>query len=219
MFEGVQRSIEWSPPDWWWGGWFLFALSFAVFRQWSPRYLTQLGWAWTDTRLLLQFRGDYTAPWYSGWWQNATAGFGLSLAVAGMVSRWLDIELTSALALRLWLLWLVLMMLRWSVARLWEGLSEGEVHGREWGLLHRMVNESSAWILAPMGLFMTIWGPRASFLGLVVCSLVWAIGWLVRQQRTIQRITRLRYRPLEGIFYLCALEILPVAVLIRAWKW
>jgi hypothetical protein len=121
--------------------------------------------------------------------------------------------------LRLWLLWVVLMLMRWSVARIWEGISSGEVHGREWALGHRYVLESTAWLISPLGLCVTIWGYEPSNFGLWALVGVWAGGWLMRHRRSFERIPRLGHLPVEGFFYLCALEILPVVVLVRAWQW
>jgi hypothetical protein len=219
VFDGIPRPVEWSPPEWWWGGWLLVAFSFAVIRQWQPKYMVHLGWSWTDIRLLLQTKGDFIGPWYSGWWQNAMAGLGLSLGMASMASRWMGSELTLVSVARIWALWGVVMLMRGCVALLWEGLSEGEIPGREWSLLNRYLLESTAWFLAPWGLCLTLWGSKASFVGLCFAGVVWGIGWVLRQSRSIQRITRFKHHPLEGVFYLCALEILPVVVLIRAWQW
>lgn len=219
VFEGASRWLEWSAPAWWWSGWCIVGLSFALFRQWSPRYFVHLGWAWTDYRLLLQSRGDFTAPWYSGWMQNTMAGAALALGLAGMAGR-RHMEAPDPWTVsRLLMLWWVVMLMRWSIARLWEGISAGEIPGREWALGHRYLLEASAWILAPIGLCLTAWGPDASGAGMWLFAAVWAVGWGVRHQRTFIRISRFRHRPVEGFFYLCALEFLPVAVLYRAWQW
>lgn len=219
MFEGATRIAEWAPPNWWWAGWCVVAVGFAVFRQWSPRYFVHLGWAWTDYRLLLQSRGDFTAPWYSGWVQNSMAGFAVSLGLSGMLAQSQRMDLTVDGVFRLFFLWWVLMAIRWCAARIWEGISSGEVVGREWAMGHRYVLESTAWALAPVGLFMTIWGYEPSHFGLWAAGAVWAIGWLMRHRRSFERIPRLQRFPVEGFFYLCALEFLPIAVLIRAWQW
>lgn len=219
VFEGASLMTEWAPPQWWWSAWFFVAMALAAFRQWSPRYFVHLGWAWTDYRLLLQSRGDFMSPWYSGWMQNATAGAALSLACAGMVARAGLAPLDPALVLRLWGLWGILMLIRWSVARIWEGISMGEIHGREWAMAHRFLLEGSAWFWAPLGLCWTVWGTGGSKWGLWCTAAFWLLGWSFRHRRTFQRIPRLLHRPVEGMLYLCALEILPVAVLIRAWQW
>lgn len=191
----------------------------ACFRQWSPRYFVHLRWSWTDYRLLIQSRGDFTAPWYSGWLQNMVAGAALSLALGGMADRLGWVELSPHIVMRSTMLWGILMLARWLVARIWERVSHGEIPGREWALGHRYVVEATAWMLAPIGLGMALWGPQAAEFGVWIMACAWASGWLVRQRRTFQRIRRLMDRPVEGFFYLCGLEILPVAVLIRAWQW
>jgi hypothetical protein len=219
MFEGADRAMEWAPSEWWWAAWCAVAISVAAFRQWSPKYFVHLGWAWTDFRLLLQSRGDFTAPWFSGWIQNTMAGLALSLALSGMLDRAGRQELSPEGVLRLWLLWTVLMLSRWCVARIWEGISSGEIPGREWALGHRYVLESTAWLISPLGLCITIWGYEASIIGLWVSAAVWAGGWLMRHRRSFERIPRLRHLPVEGFFYLCGLEFLPVAVLLRVWQW
>lgn len=207
------------PPDWWWWAWWILALFMAAFRQWSPRYFTHLTWAWTDYRLLLQSRGDFMAPWYSGWMQNAAVGAAFALGIAGMLARVEARPPDAAQTLRMWALWCTIMLMRWAIARLWQGLSLGAIPGKEWGLGHRYVMESLALILAPLGLCFTMWGPEAAVFGLYFTGAVWGIGWGSRQHRTFIRIPRLKHRPIEGIFYLCALELLPVAVLFRAWQW
>jgi len=219
MFEGAERAMEWAPPHWWWAAWCAVAISVAAFRQWSPKYLDHLGWAWTDFRLLLQSRGDFTAPWYSGWIQNTMAGLALSLALSGMLARTGRQALSPEAVMRLWMLWTVLMLLRWCVARVWEGISSAEVPGREWALGHRYVLESTAWFISPLGLCLTIWGHGPSNYGLWTFVAVWAGGWLMRHRRTFERIPRLRNFPVEGFFYLCGLEFLPIAVLFRSWQW
>jgi hypothetical protein len=211
--------MDWTPPQWWWAAWCAVAVAFAIFRQSSPKYFTHLGWALTDYRLLLQSRGDFTAPWYSGWLQNIMAGLALALGVAGMSHRCFGAQLSMAAVARLWALWGTLMLIRWCAARLWEGISSGEIPGREWALGHRYLVEAMAWWVAPIGLCMTIWSPEASFIGLYTAAAVWAGSWILRHRRSFSRITRLSRHPVEGIFYLCALEFLPVAVLVRAWQW
>ena len=211
--------MEWTPPDGWWMGWMVVLTAVAVFRQASPRYFTHLRWAGSDYRLLLQSRGDFVAPWYSGWIQNTMAGMALSLGLAGMSSRAFDMELNLASVLRMLILWWTLMLIRWCVARVWEGVTHGGVAGREWALGHRYFLEATAWLLAPFALIMTMLGPEAALAGLYVALAVWALGWGLRHQRTLTRMSSFRHQPVNGILYLCALEILPVAVLIRAWQW
>lgn len=218
VFEGAERIQDWVPPDWWWLGWCLVAMAVACFRQWSPRYFVHLRWAWTDYRLLIQSRGDFTAPWYSGWLQNAVVGAALSLGLVGMAARLGWAPLSPEIVLGAAALWGGLMLTRWLVARIWEWVSHGEIPGREWALGHRYVVEATAWVLAPIGLGMTLCGPQACEFGVWILASAWGVGWLVRQRRTFQRIRRLMHNPVEGFFYLCGLEILPVAVLIRAWQ-
>ncbi len=219
VFEGVLRTSEWSPPGWWWMGWFAIAGAVAAFRQLSPRYFTHLRWACLDYRLLLQSRGDFVAPWYSGWLQNSAAGLALAMALVGLTSRAFGASSGWDSVVRLLCLWWVVMMIRWCIAHLWERVSRGEIAGREWAMGHRYVLESMAWVWTPFGLGLTLMGPEASLFGLYSISAVWFVFWVLRHRRTFRRLRRLRYRPVEGFFYLCALEILPVAVLIRAWKW
>jgi hypothetical protein len=147
------------------------------------------------------------------------AGLAISLALNGMLDRAGWQSLSPDGVLRLWLLWGVLMLMRWCVARIWEGISSGEVHGREWALGHRYVLESTAWLISPLGLCVTIWGHEPSNYGLWAAAGVWAGGWLMRHRRSFERIPRLRHLPVEGFFYLCGLKFLPVVVLFRAWQW
>lgn len=219
VFEGVVRTAEWAPPHWWWAGWFGVAVALAAFRQLSPRYFTHLRWAWSDYRLLLQSRGDFVAPWYSGWLQNSAAGLALSMGLVGLTSRAFGAPGDWSAVLRLLCFWWVVMLLRWCIAHLWEGISKGDIAGREWAMSHRYVLELMAWVVAPWGLSLTLMGPEASLFGVYLILTVWVVLWLLRHRRTFSRIRRLLHRPIEGFFYLCALEILPVAVLIRAWIW
>ena len=211
--------MEWIPPEWWWAGWFAVAVFTAVFRQASPSYFTHLNWALLDYRLLMQSRGDFVAPWYSGWIQNSIAGFALSMGLAGLASRAMKLELSAGLVIRLMLLWWTLMLVRWCVARLWEGISNGNMRGREWALGHRYLLEALAWGMAPLALTATMLGPEVAWVGLYVASTVWVLGWVLRHRRSMTRIAMFRHQPVNGILYLCALEILPVAVLVRAWQW
>ena len=54
-----------------------------------------------------------------------------------------------------------------------------------WVMHHRWVKESAAWGLAPLGLFGIAAGSKGAGLALVMCAVIWGLGWILRQRRTL----------------------------------
>ena len=122
------------------------------------------------------------------------------------------------LFLRLWATWYLLSGMRSAMGHLLGLISDRPSEGMMWVRHHRWVKESAAWGLAPLGLIGMAASSKGAGLALVMCAIIWALGWLLRQRRTLVDHGGAVSSPLIAMLYLCALEILPVAVLFRAWQ-
>ena len=217
MFEGTLRTVQ-ELPGGWWMGWFLLALALGLLHRAQPSHRQWMQWAWTDHRLLVLELGDRQrihASWVAA---NLLAGLALSMSLAGMITVSNSSVPSLFHVLRLFLIWNLLMALRWMVSVLWN-LHAGDTHmGDVFLLNHRMLMESAAWVVAPIGFVCSCWGPGASLAGIWIASGTWSLGWILRQTRGLSQSPMFRKQPLLGILYLCGLEILPVAVLIRTWQ-
>lgn len=217
MFEGGIRE-GYALPESWWLMWVLLACGLAVLRTMNPDCLRQARWAWGNFRLLLQAKGDGGGLTAVDGLHNGLAGVSLALAISGMWSVAQGQAMGWALFTRLLALWFVMMAMRWCVGQLL-GLTAGSTSlGREWRLNHRLLMESTAWILAPLGMVATFKGADIANAGLTLSALVWLAGWGVRQRRAAGLSELYGRNHLMAMFYICTLEILPVAVLLRAWQ-
>ena len=217
MFEGAIREGETLPAGWWllWVG---IACGLALLRTLHPDGLRHAQWAWTNWRLLFQVKGDSTGLTFVDGLTHVLAGLVLSLSVSSMWSMAYEGVFEWRQFWRMWLLWLLLMGIRWCTCQLMVMVSGSVVAGREWGLSHRMVLESTFWLIGPLGIATTFKGPEAAKTGLVVALVIWLASWVLRQRRAAIQLVIFERNRLMAILYLCALEILPVAVLLRAWQ-
>ena len=217
MFEGTLRTVQ-ELPGGWWIGWFLLALAWGLFQRVQPNHRQWMQWAWTDHRLLILELGERQRIHASWVVANLMAGLALSMAIAGMMTVSNSAIPSFSLVLRLFLIWGLLMGLRWMVSMLWN-VHSGDAHvGDVFLLNHRVLMESTAWLVAPIGFVCSCWGPDASRVGIWIAAATWTLGWMLRQTRGFAQSPRFRKQPLLGMLYLCGLEILPVAVLIRTWQ-
>ena len=216
MFEGTLRT-GYDLPGSWWAAWFLLALAFGGLQRVQPNHKRWMQWAWTDPRLMMSELVDHRmqVSWVVA---NLLAGAALSLSLAGLFSLSVNAEPTWPLINRLFLGWNALIALRWMVSRLW-GIHAGDnARAEAFFLHHRILMESAAWWVAPIGFVCSAWGPEASRAGVWCAAAVWVFGWAIRQSRGLSLNPQFTKQPLLGILYLCGLEILPVAVLFRTWQ-
>ena len=217
MFEGAVRSID-SWPATWWLGWMALAFLAGGVRWANPTLDRRMRWAWTDVRLLFQERGDGSGLTLVDAVVHIGAGAAAALSLSGLMARSAGGDFSHATFLRLWALWFLMSGMRWCVGRLMDGVTGLSGQGTAWTLHHRWVTESAAWWLAPLGLLSVVLDPSAARGVLLAWGGLWAIGWAIRQQRTTFSMSSFKKHPLIAMLYLCALEILPVAVLFRAWQ-
>ena len=161
MFDGSVRMVQ-ELPGGWWLGWFLLALALGLLNRAQPNHRQWMQWAWTDHRLLVLELGDrqhIIASWVAA---NLLAGLALSMSFAGMVSVSSSSIPSFFLVARFFLVWIVLVALRLMVSKLWN-MCAGNGHiGGLFMLTHRLLMESSAWVVAPIGFVCSCWGPEAS---------------------------------------------------------
>ena len=216
MFEGSLRVVHDLPGNWW-AAWFLLAFSFGILQRVQPNHRRWMQWAWTDPRLMVSELADHRlqVSWVVA---NLLAGVAFSLTWSGLVAVSAAEPLSWSMVVRLFLLWNLLIGLRWLVSRLW-ALHAGEaLKGEVFLLHHRVIMESAAWLMAPVGFVCTAWGEQASRAGVWCAVAIWLAGWAIRQSRGLSQSPVFRKQPVLGILYLCGLEILPVAVLFRTWQ-
>jgi len=216
MFEGSLRAMHELPGSWW-AAWFLLAFAFGMLQRVQPNHRRWMHWAWTDPRLMVSELADHRlqVSWVVA---NLLAGVALSLACSGLFSVLTAEPISWRSVFRLFLLWNLLMAVRWLVSQLWAIHSGVALKGEVFLLHHRVIMESAAWMIAPVGFVCTAWGMEASRVGLWCALGIWLTGWTVRQSRALSQNPLFRNQPVLGILYLCGLEILPVAVLFRAWQ-
>jgi len=217
MFEGAVREGN-ALPAGWWLLWVAIACGLALLRTVHPDCIRQSQWAWTNWRLLYQAKGDNTGWTLVDGLSNGLAGLSLSLSVSGMWSVAHGGVFTWSLFFRLWMLWFLMMAIRWCIRHLMGLASGSSLLGREWVLSHRVVLESTFWVIAPLGIAATFKGPEAARFGLVLSGVIWLTCWILRQHRVVMRLELFGRNRLMTMLYLCALEVLPVAVFCRAWQ-
>ena len=216
MFEGTLRTAQELPGSWW-AAWFLLAFAFGMLQRIQPNHRSWMKWAWTDPRLMVSELADHRlqVSWVVA---NQLAGVAFSLACSGLFSMLTVEQISWWAVLRVFLMWNLLIALRWLVSQLWAIHAGDSLKGEVFLLHHRIVMESAAWMIAPVGFVCTAWGMEASRVG-VGCALgIWLAGWAIRQSRALRQNPVFRKQPVLGILYLCGLEILPVAVLFRTWQ-
>ena len=217
MFEGTVRWTEdWAPM--WWLAWVTLAFIAGGLRASGVGFERRLQWAWTDVRLLFQDHGEGSGVRVQDVLLHAGAGMALALSVSSLWCRWAGTPMDGGLFLRLWATWYLLSGMRSAMGHLLGLISDRPSEGTMWVMHHRWVKESAAWGLAPLGLIGMAASSKGAGLALVMCAIIWALGWLLRQRRTLVDHGGAFSSPLIAMLYLCALEILPVAVLFRAWQ-
>ena len=218
MFEGALRSVE-TWPAMWWLAWMALAFLAGGLR-WSDAagFGKRLRWPWTDVRLLFQEKGDGSGMTWADVLIHGGAGAAAGLTLTSLLGQGAGQGWDSSLFWRVWAIWFLLGGIRWGIGRLMGVLTGSESQGNAWVLHHRWMMESTAWCLAPLGVIGVVAGPSGSEIGMTLWMVGWALSWCLRQRRTVFRLPMFRTHTLIPMLYLCALEILPVAVLFRAWK-
>ena len=217
MFEGMPL-VRMTLPAGWWVAWVIWAWALAALMWSDAEARSKWRWAWTDFRLLVQSLGEGHVPGARDLVVHGLAGVALSLSLAGMQAAAEGHAPTGSGVFRWLLLWLLLHAVRWTASKGFDWLRGSSLPGWEWDLNHRAVMESAALLLAPIGFVAVSLGPEASRWGLWLAGGIWFMGWWVRQRRSLFGLEAFRGQGVLAIVYLCALEILPTAVLIRAWQ-
>ena len=217
MFEGMPL-VRMTLPAGWWVAWVIWAWALAALMWSDAEARSKWRWAWTDFRLLVQSLGEGHVPGARDLVVHGLAGVALSLSLAGMQAAAEGHSPTGSGVFRWLLLWLLLHAVRWTASKGFDWLRGSSLPGWEWDLNHRAVMESAALLLAPIGFVAVSLGPEASRWGLWLAGGIWFMGWWVRQRRSLFGLEAFRGQGVLAIVYLCALEILPTAVLIRAWQ-
>lgn len=217
MFEGAIRASD-AGPTTWWLAWIALGFLAGGLRWWGSGFERRLRWAWTDVRLLFQERGEGSGLQFQDVLVHVGAGMAASLSLAELLACIQGTAMDGTLFWRLWGLWLLISAMRSGLGHvigLISGVTQG---GQMWTLHHRWLMESAAWGLAPVGLVGLAFGERGAQCALMVSGGIWVLGWLLRQRRALFGPGVFSPGPLVPILYLCALEIIPAAVLFRAWK-
>lgn len=217
VFDGMPL-VRMSLPAGWWLAWMAWAWAMAVLMRSDAEAKSKWRWAWTDFRLLVQSLGEGHVPGPRDVLVHGLAGLSLSLSLAGMQAVVDGHPPTGAGVLRWFVLWSLLHALRRTASKGFDWLRGSPLPGWEWDLNHRSVMESAALALAPIGFVAVSFGPEASRWGLYLAAGVWLVGWWVRQRRSLFGLEAFRGQGVVAMVYLCALEILPTAVLFRAWQ-
>lgn len=217
MFEGTVRWTEdWAPM--WWLAWVVLAFVAGGLRASGVGFERRLQWAWTDVRLLFQDFGEGSGLKIQDVLVHAGAGMALALSVTSLWCRWASLPMDGGMLLRLWATWFLVSGMRWAMGVLLGLIADRPSDGVTWALHHRWVMESAAWGMCPLALVGLASGAQGAGWALVLSGILWGFGWLLRQRRTLFDQGGTFSSPLIAMLYLCALEILPVVVLFRAWQ-
>ncbi len=217
MFEGTLRWTASSPAVWW-----LVWLSLGFLAgglRWSGRgFERRLLWAWTDVRLLFQELGDGMEWRVQDVLIHAGAGMAAALSITALWAHSEEAPMNGELFLRLWGTWFLISGMRGGVGYLMGRITGRSAEGVVWSRHHRWLQDSAGWAMAPVALLGLAMGPHGAGVALVLCGAIWGAGWTLRQWRALFDNRVFRAGSLVPILYLCALEILPTAVLLRAWQ-
>ena len=142
MFEGTLRTAQELPGSWW-AAWFLLAFAFGMLQRVQPNHRRWMQWAWTDPRLMVSELADHRlqVSWVVA---NLLAGVAFSLACSGLFSMWAAEQVSWGAVLRVFLLWNLLIALRWLVSQLWAIHAADSLKGEVFLLLLRVIMESAA---------------------------------------------------------------------------
>lgn len=217
MFEGTERWME-DAMGGWWLAWFLWCFALAMFRRVQPQHWRSYFWAWSDVNLLVQEKGESLQWTLNEVLGTALAALSFGLAFEGLwsVSTGTHVDWWQAGTGAVF--WMVLAWVRRISAWIMGFLMDGGKWNVEWWVTHRYALDSMGFMLAGLGIVCVHFGSQAASIGLWAAFVLWALGWILRMSRVVRNGLGKQLPLVLVILYLCGLEILPVAVLFRAWQ-